>query len=189
MFDRSAGTSRRRSSRKRWRCQRSKGPQAAPGRSVWSELSFVSEAAGARSGRGTATACPFAVDPVRARSPIRAPWSKQLPRDFLEEHKRAPAVPGARGAHGRRVGAGEPVSRRGESSGSPGIRRCRSWCPPLREIESSTLRSYLPAANVFVIDDIYEDIDDADFSVIEKQVTETGRPRGSGRATVPWSNS
>ena len=40
-----------------------------------------------------------------------------------------------------------------------------------REIES-TLRSYLPAVNVFVIDDIYEDIDERDFSVIEKQVTE-----------------
>ena len=40
-----------------------------------------------------------------------------------------------------------------------------------QEIEAS-LRSYLPAANVFVIDDIYEDIDDADFSVIERQVTE-----------------
>jgi len=33
-------------------------------------------------------------------------------------------------------------------------------------------RAYLPAANVFVIDDFYEDIDDADFSVIEKQITE-----------------
>ncbi len=39
------------------------------------------------------------------------------------------------------------------------------------ELESA-LRSYLPSANVFVIDDIYEDIDDADFSVIESQVTE-----------------
>ena len=39
------------------------------------------------------------------------------------------------------------------------------------EIETS-LRSYLPAANVFVIDDIYEDIDEADFSLIERQVTE-----------------
>ncbi|MCH8150934.1 MAG: type II/IV secretion system protein [Planctomycetes bacterium] len=39
------------------------------------------------------------------------------------------------------------------------------------EIEAS-LQAYLPAANVFVIDDIYEDIDDADFSIIEKQVTE-----------------
>ncbi|MEM7227343.1 MAG: ATPase, T2SS/T4P/T4SS family [Planctomycetota bacterium] len=37
---------------------------------------------------------------------------------------------------------------------------------------NAAIRAYLPAANVFVIDDIYEDIDDADFSVIEKQVTE-----------------
>jgi type IV pilus assembly protein PilB len=39
------------------------------------------------------------------------------------------------------------------------------------EIDAA-LRAYLPAANVFVIDDIYEDIDDADFSVIERKVTE-----------------
>ncbi len=36
----------------------------------------------------------------------------------------------------------------------------------------ASLRAYVPAANVFVIDDIYEDIDDQDFSIIEKQVTE-----------------
>ena len=39
------------------------------------------------------------------------------------------------------------------------------------DIESA-LQSYLPAANVFVIDDIYEDIDEQDFSIIERQVTE-----------------
>ncbi len=37
---------------------------------------------------------------------------------------------------------------------------------------ASSLQAYLPAANVFVVDDIYEDIDDADFSVIEKQVAD-----------------
>ena len=37
---------------------------------------------------------------------------------------------------------------------------------------STALQAYLPAANVFVVDDIYEDIDDADFSVIEKQVAD-----------------
>ena len=37
---------------------------------------------------------------------------------------------------------------------------------------SASLQAYLPAANVFVVDDIYEDIDDADFSVIEKQVAD-----------------
>jgi len=36
----------------------------------------------------------------------------------------------------------------------------------------AAMRAYLPAANVFVIDDIYQDIDDADFSVIERQSAE-----------------
>ena len=36
----------------------------------------------------------------------------------------------------------------------------------------ASLRAYVPAANVFVIDDIYEDIDEQDFSIIEKQVQE-----------------
>jgi len=39
------------------------------------------------------------------------------------------------------------------------------------EIESA-IRSWLPAANVFVIDDIYEDIAEEDFSVIEREATE-----------------
>ncbi len=37
---------------------------------------------------------------------------------------------------------------------------------------ASSLQAYLPAANVFVVDDIYEDIDEADFSVIEKEVAD-----------------
>ncbi|MCL4210563.1 MAG: Flp pilus assembly complex ATPase component TadA, partial [Phycisphaerales bacterium] len=36
----------------------------------------------------------------------------------------------------------------------------------------AAIRAYLPEANVFVIDDLYEDIDETDFSVIQKQVTE-----------------
>lgn len=39
------------------------------------------------------------------------------------------------------------------------------------EIETA-IRSWLPAANVFVIDDIYEDIAEEDFSVIEREATE-----------------
>ncbi len=39
------------------------------------------------------------------------------------------------------------------------------------EIENA-IRSWLPAANVFVIDDIYEDIAEEDFSVIEREATE-----------------
>ena len=39
------------------------------------------------------------------------------------------------------------------------------------EIENA-IRSWLPAANVFVIDDIYEDIAEEDFSLIERQAAE-----------------
>ncbi len=36
----------------------------------------------------------------------------------------------------------------------------------------NTLRQYLPKANVFVIDDIYEDLAEEDFAVVERQITE-----------------
>ncbi len=36
----------------------------------------------------------------------------------------------------------------------------------------STLRQYLPKANVFVIEDIYEDLNPNDFTIVERQVTE-----------------
>jgi len=38
----------------------------------------------------------------------------------------------------------------------------------------NTVQSYLPSANVFVIDEIYEDVGAADFSVVESQLTELG---------------
>lgn len=41
-----------------------------------------------------------------------------------------------------------------------------------RNAIEAAIKSWLPAANVFVIDDIYEDIAEEDFSVIERQVTE-----------------
>jgi len=41
-----------------------------------------------------------------------------------------------------------------------------------RSAIETAIKSWLPAANVFVIDDIYEDIAEEDFSVIERQVTE-----------------
>ncbi len=41
-----------------------------------------------------------------------------------------------------------------------------------RSAIESAIKSWLPAANIFVIDDIYEDIAEEDFSVIERQVTE-----------------
>ncbi len=38
----------------------------------------------------------------------------------------------------------------------------------------ATLRAYLPNANVFVIDEIYQDVEGADFSIVESQVTDLG---------------
>jgi len=38
----------------------------------------------------------------------------------------------------------------------------------------STLQAYLPNANVFVIDDIYEDVEISDFNVVERQATDLG---------------
>jgi len=38
----------------------------------------------------------------------------------------------------------------------------------------STLQAHLPSANVFVIDDIYEDVELGDFSVVDQQMTDLG---------------
>ena len=39
----------------------------------------------------------------------------------------------------------------------------------------NTLRQYLPDANVFVIDDIYQELNDDDFAVVERQITELSK--------------
>ncbi len=92
-----------------------------------------------------------------------------LPREFIEEHKVLPLFL-VRGT--LTVAVSEPANLFLIEE----INRLTGYdvqivASTMQEIESC-LRSYLPSANVFVIDDIYEDIDDADFSVIEKQVTE-----------------
>ena len=45
-----------------------------------------------------------------------------------------------------------------------------STAPDIR----ATLRAYLPAANVFVIDDIYDDVDLKEFAVVEQQAIDLG---------------
>jgi type IV pilus assembly protein PilB len=92
-----------------------------------------------------------------------------LPRDFVEEHKVLPLFL-VRGT--LTIAVSEPANLYLVEE----IQRLTGYevhivAATVSEIEGS-LRAYLPAAHVFVIDDIYEDIDDADFSVIEKQVTE-----------------
>jgi len=92
-----------------------------------------------------------------------------LPRDFVEEHKVLPLFL-VRGV--LTIAVSEPANLFLVEE----LERLTGYdvqivAATAAEIEAAH-RAYLPAANVFVIDDIYEDIDDADFSVIEKQVTE-----------------
>ena len=109
---------------------------------------------------------PFAVQTARIADPKIV---ELLPRDFLQDHKVLPLFL-VRGE--LTVAVSEPTNLFLIEE----IQRLTGYdvqivAATASEIEAS-LRSYLPAANVFVIDDIYEDIDDADFSVIERQVTE-----------------
>ena len=92
-----------------------------------------------------------------------------LPREFIEEHR---VLPLFLVRNTLTVAVSEPanlylVEEIARISGYD-VKIAAATCS---DIESA-LRSYLPAANVFVIDDIYEDIDEQDFSIIERQVTE-----------------
>jgi type IV pilus assembly protein PilB len=109
---------------------------------------------------------PFATQTARIADPRVL---SILPRDFLEDHKVLPLFL-VRGT--LTVAVSEPTNLFliEEIQRRTGY-EVQIVAVTAAEIDAS-LRSYLPAANVFVIDDIYEDIDDADFSVIERQVTE-----------------
>ena len=109
---------------------------------------------------------PFVTQPARTADPAVL---DMLPREFVEEHRVLPlfnvrstltvAVPDPADLwlieETSRLSGAEvqvAVSSRGEID--------------------SAIRAYLPAANVFVIDDIYEDLKEEDFSVVERQATE-----------------
>jgi type IV pilus assembly protein PilB len=109
---------------------------------------------------------PFATHTARIADPKVV---ELLPREFVEDHKVLPLFL-VRGM--LTVAVSEPTNLFLIEE----VQRLTGFDVQIvavteAEIEAS-LRAYLPAANVFVIDDIYEDIDDADFSVIERQVTE-----------------
>ncbi|MBG81128.1 MAG: ATPase [Phycisphaerae bacterium] len=92
-----------------------------------------------------------------------------LPRDFIEEHRILPLFLVRQTLT---IAISEPanlylVEEVARISGYD----IKIAAATRSDIESA-LQSYLPAANVFVIDDIYEDIDEQDFSIIERQVTE-----------------
>lgn len=94
-----------------------------------------------------------------------------LPRDFIESHGVLPLflVDGV-----LTVAVSEPANlflvEEIERISGYSVQIVASPAADIR----SALQSYLPSANVFVIDDIYEDIEVADFSVVESQITDLG---------------
>ena len=92
-----------------------------------------------------------------------------LPREFIEEHKVLPlflvrSVLTVAVSEPSNLYLVEEIARRTGHE-------VQIVAAASAEIEAA-VSAWLPAANVFVIDDIYEDIAEEDFSVIERQVTE-----------------
>jgi type IV pilus assembly protein PilB len=109
---------------------------------------------------------PFVTDTAKIADPKLV---EILPRDFLEEHH---VLPLFRVRRVLTVAVAEPanlflVEEIARITGDE-VQIVAATKADL----TSALQAYLPAANVFVVDDIYEDIDDADFSVIERQVAD-----------------
>jgi type IV pilus assembly protein PilB len=92
-----------------------------------------------------------------------------LPREFVEEHAVLPLFK-VRGT--LTVAVAEPANLYLVEE----IRRVSGCDVQLavatRDDIESSLESYLPTASVFVIDNIYEDVDETDFSVIERETAE-----------------
>jgi len=109
---------------------------------------------------------PFASDTARLADPKVI---EVLPREFLEEHGVLPMFL-VRGV--LTVAVSEPANLYllEEIERRTGY-RAQIVAATAQDIESAH-KSYLPAANVFVIDEIYEDIDEHDFAVIEQDATE-----------------
>lgn len=129
------------------------------------ELGFVDER-GVLETLAESYGIPFASDTARLADPKVI---ELLPREFLEEHGVLPMFL-VRGV--LTVAVSEPANlylleeierRTGH--------RAQIVAATADDIEAAH-RAYLPAANVFVIDEIYEDIDEHDFAVIEQEATE-----------------
>jgi len=129
------------------------------------ELGFVQQEAIAEA-LAESWGVPFVAQPARTADPTTL---ELLPREFVEEHCVLPLF------HVRNtltVAVPDPanlwlVEETARLSGS----EVQVAVSSKEDIESA-IRAYLPAANVFVIDDIYEDLKEEDFSVVERQATE-----------------
>lgn len=109
---------------------------------------------------------PFVADPARIADPKVV---EMLPREFIEQHGILPLFSVG---DELTVAISEPANLylidEIERAAQQAVQIVAATVLDIQ----TAIRSYLPEANVFVIDDIYEDIDDADFSLIEKQVME-----------------
>ncbi|MHC5022338.1 MAG: GspE/PulE family protein [Planctomycetota bacterium] len=144
--------------------QRERGHRRLLGE-VLVELNFVEEEQ-VLGALAEAYGIPFVTQTVRLADPKVV---ELLPREFLEDHKVLPLFL-VRGLLTLAVAEPANLYLVEEVQRMTG-HEVQIAAATASEIDSA-LRAYLPAANVFVIDDIYEDIDDADFSVIEREVTE-----------------
>ena len=129
------------------------------------ELAFVSEEQVVE-----ALASVYGVPYARLTPRIADPRvTDRLPRQFVESHHVLPLflVDGT-----LTVAVSEPANLFlvEEIERLSGLQCQLVACTP-RDIRT-TLQAHLPSANVFVIDDIYDDMDGAAFSVVEKQVTD-----------------
>ncbi len=129
------------------------------------ELNFLTEAQ-VMEALAETYGVPYASDTARIADPKVV---ELLPREFLEEHNVLPLFL-VRGV--LTVAVSEPANLYliEEIQRRSGY-QVQIVAVTSQEIKGS-LNAYLPAANVFVIDDIYEDIDETDFSLIERQVSE-----------------
>ncbi len=129
------------------------------------ELGYVDER-GVLETLAEAYGIPFASDTARLADPKVI---ELLPREFLEEHGVLPMFL-VRGV--LTVAVSEPANLYliEEIERKTG-QTVQIVAATADDIEAAH-KSYLPAANVFVIDEIYEDIDDHDFAVIEQEATE-----------------
>ena len=129
------------------------------------ELGFVDDAIVLEAIAG-AYGIPFAKDTARLADPQVI---DELPREFLEEHGVLPLflIGGM-----LTVAVSEPANLYLLEE----IERRTGHSVQIVAATSTDIaaahKSYLPAANVFVINEIYEDIDEHDFTVIEHQTTE-----------------
>jgi len=129
------------------------------------ELGFVDDAIVLEAIAG-AYNIPFATDTARLADPRVI---EELPREFLEEHGVLPLflIGGM-----LTVAVSEPANlyllEEIERRTGHAVQIVAATAQDI----AAAHKSYLPTANVFVIDEIYEDIDEHDFSVIEQQTTE-----------------